>query len=139
MSWTICKALIINTKNKQFKYCNGSGYSTYIEYTLKRRHCVSVCGRDCIEENYNAITEEAEIVPDSNSVDANYISKVIIKPDRMFQEVVIHSKEMDIFNLVGSLGGHAHLWLGLSFISLYDVFYKLIVKIKFLWDRFVEW
>ena len=118
----------------KLKFCNGSGYPTFLDYTRRRDFCSKICRRDCEEENYNLVMESA-YSPD-------YDSKkplVIIRPDRKLQEVVTHSSDMDPYQLIGYLGGHAHLWLGLSAIQLYDVFYKIIVYVKHVWIRFVEW
>ena len=119
----------------RLKYCNASGYPAFIEYTKKRRYCTTVCGRYCTEENYDLVVEKTSAPYDQYPAKIN----VIIRPDRKLNEVVQHASDMDPYQLIGFLGGHAHLWLGLSAIQLYDVFYMLIVKIKHMWIRFVEW
>ena len=130
-----------NADREQF--CpNSDGNEPYPEFVLNRRFCYEYCARDCIEESYNLVTDFSPLPQFKTSSDGYDMynvteSVIIIWPDRKMYEIVTHNQEIDFFELIGNLGGHAHLWLGISAIQLYDVFYKVILKIKFCWQKFV--
>ncbi|KAI2804982.1 hypothetical protein BLOT_003971 [Blomia tropicalis] len=95
-----------------------------------RRQCRDQCNQmDCNVEIYNSVVEWSTI---NQSVDYNEsnLSLVTMWPDMKQYEVVEHFKEINIFELIGCLGGHAHIFLGLSAIQLYDVIWSSLVKIK---------
>ena len=50
------------------------------------------------------------------------ITVITIRSDLKPIESIQHHTELTFIELVGFLGGHAHIWLGISFISLYDIF-----------------
>nr|XP_027204533.1 uncharacterized protein LOC113798231 [Dermatophagoides pteronyssinus] len=61
-------------------------------------------------------------------------SMIIIWPNREMYREVEHEGEINFFELIGCLGGHAHIWLGLSIIQFYDVFADLISRIRYSWE-----
>lgn len=122
-----------------------NGVEVYFSYIRARRFCDNFCARDCLEENYSLVTDQSSLHTDNGEDDPTIVnpvnkaneSVIVIWPDRKMYEIVEHHKEIDFFELIGSLGGHAHIWLGLSAIQLYDVVVIAIAKIKVLWQRFV--
>ena len=130
------------------RFCdNSDGNAPYPEFVRNRRNCHAYCARDCTEESYNLVTDTSSLPHDTAPTNpddplpnplANVSeSVIIIWPDRKMYEMVQHNKEIDFFELIGCLGGHAHIWLGISAIQLYDVFYKVVQKVKFCWKKFV--
>ena len=127
-------------KEDEVRYCeNSDGNEPYPEFVLSRRRCHEFCDRDCLEESYNLVTDTSAQASfeDPESMASVNESAIIIWPDRKMYEIVVHHREIDFFELIGTLGGHAHIWLGISAIQLYDVFYKVVQNVKFLWQKFV--
>ena len=132
---------ILNSLNKpvdELKFCEESAYVAYSSFVLRHKQCQKECQRDCEEENYNVLRDIAYLGLDSGYSPFN-TTILIIRPDRKMNEVVEHKSDLNAFQTIGYLGGHAHIWLGLSAIQLYDVFCSIIMKIKFLWEKFVQW
>lgn len=136
--FTVTEGMLVNSLDDEtaqsVHFCNASSYLTYVDYISARNRCLDVCGRDCEEENYSVVSETT---PCPDSTECNPL--ILVIPDRKLHEVIQHSSDMDFYQFIGCLGGHCHLWLGLSAIQLYDVVYKLIRRVKALWGRFVEW
>ena len=61
-------------------------------------------------------------------------SMIIIWPNREMYQEVEHQGELNFFELIGCLGGHAHIWLGLSIIQFYDVFADIISRARYRWQ-----
>lgn len=136
------------------KFCITNNPDNYINYTLLRKKCYQNCPRDCFEESFKT-TIDVSIIENANRSKTNLIFKkekltldaetilpgkykiakrsiIVIWPNReMFQEV-IHESELKFFEFIGSLGGHAHMWLGLSIIQFYDVFEKMFLRARYL-------
>lgn len=137
--FTVTEAMLLRSLDdptaRSIHFCNGSSYLTYVDYISARSRCLDVCGRDCEEENYSLVSETTF----SADSDVCMNTQIRVIPDRKLHEVIQHSSDMDFYQFIGCLGGHCHLWLGLSAIQLYDVVYSLIRKVKAIWGRFVEW
>ena len=101
-------------KTKKIRYCaNSDGNEAYPEFVRNRRHCQEECARDCTEENYNLVTDQSSLTPSESEDISNQKANetvIIIWPDRKMYELVDHHREIDFFELIGTLGGHAHIW-----------------------------
>lgn len=71
----------------------------------------------------------------SNDLSVSFRSLVLISPDNTISETIEHNVMYNIFEIIGYLGGHAHIWLGLSAIQFYNVVSMLYAKLTFCYDK----
>lgn len=128
-----------NLKNeKRISFCSARTYDSYVQYVTIRRECWKRCPRDCEDEIYQVKVDRSDIsrkYVNNSNVNTDK-SMLVIWPNREAYQTIKHESEMDIVQLVGYLGGHAHIWLGLSMIQFYDVIAKVFSKCKQLVIRY---
>ena len=102
-------------------YCTNQSDRSFAMHIRNRRSCIAECHQpDCLSESYSFVTEssgkgaEYEKVNKTNVKNSTHVT---IWPDRKMYEVVQHYKEIDIFQLIGALGGNSHLFLGIAFFE----------------------
>lgn len=105
-------------------FCETRGYQSYIDYVRIRLDCFKECARDCVEENYRVTIDVTE--PN----EAMTKSLILLWPNREMYQLVEHEGELSFVELIGCLGGHAHIWLGLSAIQFYDVSVELFLSLQ---------
>lgn len=103
-------------------YCTNQSDRSFAMHIRNRRSCIAECHQpDCLSESYSFVTEssgkgaEYEKVNKTNVKNSTHVT---IWPDRKMYEVVQHYKEIDIFQLIGALGGNSHLFLGILGVFL---------------------
>ena len=84
----------------------------YYEYIQSKKNCLEQCVEGCLMETYNE--DQILITPNNNR------NLVRINIEWSFKPVVTmeHNPKMSSSELLGTLGGHAHIWLGVSIIYL---------------------
>lgn len=84
----------------------------YQVYTTYKKVCSAYCKRDCLEESYYV----------DNTYDAQYFvnndSIIEIQWDTGYTIYTSHQAKLDGPVFLGNIGGHAHIWLGISLISI---------------------
>lgn len=108
---------------EDLQYCSSRGYQSYLEYIEARDGCMDECSSDCLVENYKVNIDSSPTDSDTSK------STLVIRPNREISQEVQHEGELSLVELIGCLGGHAHIWLGLSAIQFYDVLVKVIRKL----------
>lgn len=105
------------------RYCdNSDGNEAYPEFVQHRRLCQQLCGRDCVEENYNLVVDSSlldqqaggsagddqqmldDLLDGGGGLSKSNETVIIIWPDRKMYEMVDHNKEIDLYELIGTLG-----------------------------------
>ena len=125
-------------KLESIKFCTAQSYHSYAFHIQNRRNCYQHCeNRDCKIENYNYVTEVSLIPRRNLSSTVGNMTIVEIWPNRKLNEFVEHFPEINIFELIGILGGHAHIFLGLSAIQLYDVIVDAIRSVQRFYQRVI--
>ena len=134
------------SKNRTL-FCRESRIQSFIKYLTLRRNCFVQCPRDCIEEIFNIAMEmtpfDGDIDPklmstlgsvanqkkfSSMYANAANTTVITIRSNRKAIENVQHHVELTLIELVGVIGGLMHLWVGVSFISLYDILSRLLYR-----------
>lgn len=102
-----------------------------LEYFNIREECENGCPQDCYQEDYTA---RLEIIDDNYSPDfeGNFtkLSEIFLRHQTQADIVITHSIEMSFSNYVANVGGLAGLYLGISFIALYDYFIESLIILK---------
>jgi len=134
---SLVNAGIINTDLNDVQMCDQGGKTFFIEYIAMRRRCTDKCSqRDCKSEFYYT-TYESSSLKSALATDDSYsnYSIVTIFPDMNRYEKVKHTEDLSVFEVIGAIGGHAHIWLGLSAIQIYDILWRAGRRIRFFWDK----
>lgn len=122
---------------QKLAYCSQRDYLAYLKYIRARRYCVrEVCKRNCLEEEFDFTYAQSECLAckfNNTAGEALELPKSVITlwPDKTMVEKVSHNPNMNAFELIGYLGGHAHLWLGLSAIQIYEVSLLVFYRLRF--------
>jgi hypothetical protein len=83
------------------------------------------CQLSCVEESFDVFAYEIDELTDSNEeTDAIIEIKTYTQPYTIIQ----HTEEMTDTEFIGTLGGHAGIWLGLSAITLFNFIVRMIAK-----------
>lgn len=119
--------------------CDKHDYVAYLGYIHARRYCQRQCKRDCLEQSFRITISQADALVCNFSETGEIInwakSVIMLWPDKVMLENVTHRESMNVYELIGYLGGHAHLWLGLSAIQLYEVFLLVIYRFRFWYNQ----
>ena len=67
---------------------------------------------------------------------AKNVAKVTIYYDKLAYTVVEEQPTLDWINLLGNLGGHLHLFLGISFMSVVEI---IEILIRFTWYTYIRY
>ena len=103
--------------------CTERGYQAYIDFVEIRHECNRQCSRDCIEKHVRVLYDVSTINDLTNR------SIVIISPNFEIFQTISYEPALNIIEFAGYLGGHAHIWLGLSAIQFYNVMVRLLKKV----------
>lgn len=124
---------------KPVRFCNARSHMHYIRFVYARRICYDECPQDCVTEIY-------ETQLDRSVINSKYLNKsqtkcnkdksmLVIWPNREMYQTVQHENELGFVQLVGFLGGHAHIWLGLSVVQFYDVIGHVLAYFRYWFEK----
>lgn len=109
--------------------------ATTLDYFLVRdayRACDAKCLPDCRNHQYRMVTNTFLMNPNENLLDLSLTrntTSLIMLPNQHEYTVVKHELQIDFYHLLGYLGGHAHIWLGLSTPLIYDIAANILYKL----------
>lgn len=110
--------------DNQTDLCFNRGYHAYLDLVEARRHCAGQgCARDCLEEDMK-VTYDVSLISDHTTR-----SIVVISPNFELSQTVTYEPEMNTTEFIGYIGGHAHIWLGLSAIQFYNVLAGVVGRV----------
>ncbi|XP_050549030.1 sodium channel protein Nach-like isoform X2 [Daktulosphaira vitifoliae] len=86
------------------------------------------CISSCTEPEYNVLsTEVGSLSDDPNNEEGNYGSKVVIALDRLPNERLKRNVVRSRMDLIVSFGGTLALFLGVSLLSIVEIFYYFLI------------
>ncbi|KAI2805275.1 hypothetical protein BLOT_004269 [Blomia tropicalis] len=120
----------------KFGQNNATTYNEYIEY---KKACLSICPPSCFEEQFPEILVQNSRMPNMNYtlVGFQWMSGNQVR-------VVTYKNKSRLEELMGMIGGHAHVWLAISAIHIIILAINLInrhcsiftlILLKFPWKK----
>ncbi len=118
--------LIHNTTDDEYFICKNQFLMNDIFFESVERYCNTKCIASCVEE----IFDYELLGPQKNSKISNEFETKIDFHFKSENELVFtYRPRMTAIDFLGNFGGLMSLWLGLSFISLYDYSADIIEKV----------
>nr|XP_027203495.1 uncharacterized protein LOC113797338 [Dermatophagoides pteronyssinus] len=127
------------TGDDKVKFCPHRSYLDYYRFILARRKCRKICKRNCRESLYTTTMDISTIVDDDFNLNDEVVTKIFVKANHEMVQTVKHERQMSLFEFIGYLGGHAHIWLGLSLIQFYGAISRVIFRFRYYWEKFRVW
>ena len=115
---------IFNTTDDEYKICNMNELENFYNFT--ENYCKNECIASCTEEVYEyELLEPQKTIKFSEEYSATI--KMYFKSDNELE--FVYRPRMTLIDFFGILGGLMSLWMGLSFLSLYDYLALNVEKI----------
>ena len=123
--------------DEKVKFCQHRSYLDYYRFVLARRKCRHICKRNCLESVYTTTMD----ISTSEDVDFmnndEIVTRIIIKANHEMVQKIKHERQMSLFEFIGYLGGHAHIWLGLSVIQFYGAISRVLIRFRYYLEKFL--
>lgn len=123
----------------KIKFCSKRSYLDYYRFILARRKCRQICKRNCLESLYTTTMDISTDFDDDINYNDQVVAKIVIKANHEIVQTVKHERQMSLFEFIGYLGGHAHIWLGLSLIQFYGAISRVLVRFRYYFEKFMAW
>ena len=113
--------------NGRLRFCSPSNQSLN-EYLSHKETCLTICNPDCYVESFDM---------DQNILEYDMYRDYTLITIQWAPEpytYLSHREKIDFNELLGTLGGHAHIWLGISIIHIIRYLIRLAKTGEFLPD-----